>query len=416
MAHLPAVVHDPGMLTIDIGQLAAVVRLRRRFSRAEWVAAVEGLRKAIPILGCRYERRLLRDRWSPVQTAPETLLSFSDHAPTDDGMHEVLQAPLDVLAGRTFALRIFEEPGASTLVLNMPHMLVDGNGLLVTLRELASQLIGRGATVPLATDRSFWQILRAVPWRRWPRVVAETWRDVASFLRLRRVSPWCQASSATAARTQRVHLDRSSSAAFFESCKRAGATINDGLVARALELAAPRAASRFVAAAYTVNLRKFLPTDQPIVGNLSGFVLVAADRQSCDGSPRFVSAIHSRIDEQKLGMPGVGSNLFALLPLGWLPHALLRAAAHGVRHAFLAMGKRAMVMTNVGPIDAYVAPFASLVDDAWVTPPTFPGMEAPISLASSYAGRLTVAVGGPRLADEEISRVAADWHRLLRST
>jgi NRPS condensation-like uncharacterized protein len=409
----PSVIHDPALFTLDAGNIGAVVELRGSYDEATLVGAVDRLFRRFPILGCRYVHGFWRDRWEPMEGAPEACVRIADAADPDAAVREALGEILDPLAGPSLRLHLLRTERGGRLALVMTHMMVDGNGLLTTLRALGEALAGTGPAGPQPTNRSFFQLFRALRLRHYPRVLLEMLRDAGAFTGVMRASRWGEAFEAAAG--DRVHAHRvvwtnEASRAFHAGCKLAGATVNDGLVANALGIVSRIAPGPRVAVAYTVNLRRFLRDDAPVVANLSGFLPVVAGRAIAEDPAAALAFANRRIGEHKQGFPGLGSNLLPLALLGALPHGLIRPSARVVRRWFHSQGRRAMVMTNVGPMDDYLAPFGNAARDAWVLPPTFPGFPAPISLVSTFGGRMSVCVGGPRtLQAEDVARVAAAW-------
>lgn len=211
---------------------------------------------------------------------------------------------------------------------------------------------------------------------------------------------------------RRIAIDEVDFSRWAEGVRGRGATINDGLLAEAIGIAGMLSNGRHGAAFYTINLRRYLRERRPVVGNLSGFLAVRTGRRGIADRALRLDTVHNRTSAHKAGIPGLGSNLLPILLFGWLPHGLLRMVARGLRKGFLMLGRRALVMTNVGTIDDYLAPIEPLLDDAWMTSPSFPGFPSPISLVSSFRGRVNVAVG--RGDGRLPSSVVADaWHRRL---
>ena len=107
----------------------ALVDVRRSFSREELERALAATVEAFPVLGCRYEPGLWRDRWAPVGS------------PLADAVHHEEGCDLEArttfwvggspAATRERPVRLvgLTEGGRHRLILSLLHVAVDGAGV-----------------------------------------------------------------------------------------------------------------------------------------------------------------------------------------------------------------------------------------------------------------------------------------------
>jgi NRPS condensation-like uncharacterized protein len=399
-----------------LGELVVVVDLERTWDAAEVVQAVKGLVRAFPILGCRFERHWWRSRWAPVEEPVEGLVRVRESEDLEADTDRVASERIDVYRTRPLRVTLLTQGRRSRLVLNMPHLVADGNGVLTTLRELAAQLMGTGRTEPVPMDRSVWQLARALGWSQAPAALAELGRELQRQVAMPQVRPWADGLTPGTPREvdpmRLVRLTEEQSRDFQVLCRTRGATVNDGLVAAALCVASEQLDGGLAATSYTVNLRRFLSNPGPIVANLSGFSMVAVPAEAARRPANILPQVATITGEQKSRLPGVGALLLPLALVGWVNHGLASLGGRVFRAMVDKQTRRLLVMTNVGVMDPYLEPFGDWVMDAWMVPPKVRKMRVPISLATSFRGRLAVCVGGEReLTLEPVEAVAQRWQR-----
>ncbi len=400
----------------ELGELVVVVDLERTWDAAEVTRAVEGLLRVFPILGCRFERHWWRSRWVPVEAPAAELVQVRESADLAADTDRVASERIDVYRTRPLRVTLLTQGRRSRLVLNMPHLVADGNGVLTTLRELAAQLMGSGRTEPVPMDRSVWQLARALGWRRVPEALGELGRELRRQVAMPSVRPWADVLTPGAPcevdPVRLVRLTEEQSLDFQALCRTQGATVNDGLVAAALCVAAEQLDGGLAAASYTVNLRRFLDNPGPIVANLSGFSMVAQPAKEAQKPASILARVAAITGEHKSRLPGVGALLLPLSLVWWVNHGLASMGGRVFRASVDKQTRRLLVMTNVGVMDPYLEPFGEWVVDAWMVPPKVRRMPVPISLATSFRGRLAVCVGGGReLTLAPVEAVAGRWQR-----
>lgn len=398
-------------------QLGVVLDLCRPIEPAPLASAVAALLRAFPILACRYERRFLRDRWVP-GPAPAGLLR-EERGLSAEGVEARtrfhLGDPIDPDSAPPLRVVHLGSPGRSRLLIVYTHLVGDGNAGLTLAGMLGRFLDASPPEGEIPMDRSFLQWARALPARAWPTLLAEFGRELFKPLLLPWLGTWCDARSLTpppggGVLVRRFVLRGPSAERFTAALRRGRATVNDGLVALAVGVGARCSTRRWTGAAYTVNLRRYLEGDAPRVANLSGVNLLVVRRERAGDFPALLDYVARRTGEQKRRLPGVATTLPAFF-LGWFPHGVLRRIAPLLFADWArAQLRKLVLMTNVGSMDSYLAPFGGDLVDAWMAGPFLEGLPAPIAIASGFRGSFTIAVcGGSDFDPAAASRVLGAW-------
>ena len=392
--------------------LHLVLDLSRRLQRAELEHAVEGLVQAFPVLGCRYQPHWWRDRWLPWRGSAADLVQVQPVRDPHEALREHTRRGFDHLREPPLRLAFFQHGEGGRLVLSLHHMVADGGGTKAAGAVLVSLLCGQNPEPPPSSERRLMSVARALRLRDLPELLRQLLRESLlplSSLRVGRlVHSQPRLDGPPDPQWASVRVTGAAARAFVARSKRLGATINDALVATMARLAARRSRAGSVMVAYTVDLRRFLPRERAMVTNLAGVSMVVLDRSQTDSTEGAVQAVASAIGEQKRRLPGLG---YALLPgftVGWWPHSLLRRAGQLIIGTVLARFDRALVVTNIGPLDELAAPFGDEVHDASIVGPFVHRAPVPIATATGFRGALTLQLGSTGTLDAETIREYAD--------
>lgn len=417
---ITADIMDAGLFGTGLGELTGVVDLASPLDEGLLRRAVAGLLRAFPVLDGRYVPGFWRDRWVSDEKPAESVVLVESVTDLDHAVRKAASYRFDLLTERPIRVTLLRSPSGERLVLHMPHQVADGNGVLTAMHELARQLAGSGAAGPIAMNRSPLQLAGAIGAAKWPQAMAEAARETARIFEAVSLAPWCEgfgaATSDRGVAFENVALDAHGTAAFHEACKAAGATVNDGLSALALHAATGRSRGDRVGVAYTINLRRFLPDNRPIVSNLSGFTSVVLPCATARDLGRAVPAVARITGGQKSRLPGVGSILLPLGIFGWLNHGFVHAFGGVFRQIMQAQARRTPVMTNVGVMDPYLAPLGDKVRDAYMAGPFVPGFPAPTAMATTFRGRLRVNIAATGALDPRgVTDLAASWRDAMQA-
>ena len=202
---------------------------------------------------------------------------------------------------------------------------------------------------------------------------------------------------------------------FVALCKKHGATINDGLALIAALVASRRSNAPYFGALYTVNGRRYLKDDRPIIANMSGVNTIVIPRKYEGDLERLIPLVASKTGEQKQHLPGLAFSLIFIIFAFWLPAAPLHWFA---RHIFgagtVAQGRRFAAFTNVGAMDMYVEPFGPEVRGAWMLGAFQRGFAVPLVMASGFRDSLALCVcAADDIIPESVAKYAEDWAKIL---
>ncbi len=426
MAHtgLPAAIAEPVILTIGGDdrhlQLAFVLDLSRKLSPVAVRAAVLGSVTSFPVLRSRYVPGFWRDRWVPSPEFPIERAVTEEPAPADlaAATTRLAVAPIDPLSGWPFRVHLVPTEGGTRLVIPILHLVADGNGLLTLVADLVARLAGESRPPFAPMDRGFGQLLRALRPAAIPVLLGELAREAIRPLYIPLIGRWIARFAGLGRGPYHPHIvtvvtTPPAEAALLDRCKRAGATVNDGLVTLATLIAGRRSSGAWTGAAYTINLRRFLDDPGPIIANLSGVNLVHVRRRDDATFDTLLPVVARQAGEQKRRLPGLAFSLLPAIFLGWAPHGILRALAPLTRLIFRLPMIRMGVITNVGVVDPYVRALGDEVRDAWMLAPFGGRFPAPIVMASTFRGRITLTVaadGTPGVDD-----LAAQWAQAVEA-
>lgn len=399
--------------------LHALVDLVRPVTRGELEAAAGAVMEAFPVLGCRFQASWWRDRWLRWSGEVAELVHVErvDDGDLHDATRRQVERRFDHTRAPTWRLAFLEHGAGGRLVVSLHHMTGDGGGLKAVTNVVAAALCGVPPDPPPSPSRSMLTPARGLRLRDLPVLALEFVREglqPLSVLRVRRLPRVARGGEDKRPIWRTVTLQGEPARRFVERCKASGATINDGLVAAALRLAARRGARGPVAAGYTVDLRRYLQSPMSVVTNLHGVALVVLPRRCAGSGDEALAAVSARIGVQKRRLPGLAYTLLPVLALSWLPHGLLRRVGGLVLRSVLRNLDRALAVTNVGSLDETLAPFGDAVVEASFLGPFVHGLPVPVIIASGFRGSLTLHVEGTEaFAPEALEAFASELREEL---
>lgn len=394
--------------------LHMVIDSVRSYSMEQMRSALSAAVADHPVLCCRYRPGLWRDTWATWDGPTDRLLAIvEDPASVETVTRHVTGMTFAHRNAPPFAVTYIPKSKGSRLILSAHHMLADGGGIKAVANSFASHLYGTEPNPPVHRDRGHLQVTQGIRLTDWPRIGIEIVREAvrpAAILKVRRVSErFAEGNGSPRPSWRTVVLNHRATDAFHRYCRQRQATINDGLVAALLRLASRRLSAGPVAAAYTIDLRRYLRPPVSTVTNLHGVALVVAPRPCLRERECAVRAVSAVTTDQKSKLPGLGYLLLPVLTFGWLPHALLRVVAGPALAMLVGYMERALALTNIGPLDEALAPFGEDARAAYIVGPFIHGMRTPTVTASGFRGMITLCVGGtgtlgsgvvPAFADE----------------
>jgi len=399
--------------------LHVVLELRRCPDRRALVGALAATLSDFPVLACRYRPGWWRDRWVPVEVDPADLVHVAvGETDPDAALHRHVERTFDHLTEPAVRLLLIErENGGARLVISVNHLVADGAGCLTLANVLGAHLHGTRPRWPVGAARSHLAVLRGLRPGDLPLLALEVVREGLqpwSILRVpRRDRPIPVEDAPPGPQWRTVHIQGEAASRFVAWCKSHRATINDGFVALLARLGAGRARRGPVAAAYTIDTRRYLARPRSLISNLLGIGMVVLPRRHLGDATDTLRAVSAKIGAQKRRLPGLAYNVLPSLSFGWLPHGLVRRVGDRAIHAILGYLSRSLAVTNIGPMDAYLEPFGDDVEAASVLGPFVHGLAAPPVVATGFRGSFTLHVcGGGEFPDAALEELAEELEAL----
>jgi NRPS condensation-like uncharacterized protein len=416
---LPAQPLDAATGVLGPAHLQLVLDLHRTFDRDELERAVAGTVAAFPVLGSRYVPGAWRDRWvpDPVMTAADATQLFEPPADLEAATRDWLARELDDRSGWPWRVALLPGDRGCRLLVSVLHTATDAAGTLTAVRELARLLMGGTvADRPHGAGRNVGLLFRRLGPAGVARLVAALGREAVRPLELPFLARTAAARPVpTGSATWRtVRVDVGEGTSLRALCRTHGATVNDLLVA-ALAVLVRRVSRRGrLGCFYTTDLRRRLADDRPRVANLSAVVSVELPR-SCAGTlPAALTAVARRTAGRRPDVFGLAALLYNLPLIQVLPHGLLRPLARRLLVAWIRrLLTRGLVVTNIGPLDPWLAPFGELVRDATFVGPSVRPVPVPILTATSFGDSLAIHFNGYAETQHELERLAGELRSIF---
>jgi NRPS condensation-like uncharacterized protein len=366
-----------------------------------------------PVLGCRFVDHWRRPYW---ERAPAGEREVFVEAQSEAEFEAFKLASLETYSGPRLCVCLWNSAGGASLLIKVCHYVADATGarevswLISTLYTRLNNAPNYQPEPNLAGSRGVAQILRAVPWRNYPGLFLQAWRDNKASQR----PPGAQTlpiQSGPAESLSFVHwlLPQAQVACLVEYGRKYNATLNDLLLAaffRAMAATSGWEGHRQLRVTTTVDFRRYLASRRATaVSNLSlgiqGWPSLGTDLgTNFDSTLQKVTAITQR---RKGFFVGIDALLMTLLMLGPLPHHWGTKLMKGHIQQLNKQGNTANTFTNLGPIAPDAVTFGSKPSMArLLPPPVYP----PYFMlgVSGYEGTLTLSSGIYTLQKEPAER------------
>jgi len=381
--------------------LHALLDLEHPCAREDLERAVRAVIADFPVMGSIYLPGWWRDRWLPWSGDPATLVQereLEDPAALDEATKALAQPRFRHLREPPWRICQLRHAGGARLVLSVDHMVADGAGILTLCNMLGAHMAGEAPRAPVGDVRNHLQMVRGLRLGDLPVLALELLREGLqpwSLLRVQRRSLAPPDPTAQAApHWTTVHLDSQRAGRFHACCRQQGATINDGLVASMLRVSGATSQRGPVAAAYTIDGRRYLPQDLSLVSNFAGVSMVVLPRRALAEPLTTLQAVRDAIGGQKRRLPGLAYQLLPSISFGWMPHGLVRFFGRRAIETIIGYLDRSFGFTNLGAMDAYLEPWGDTLRRASVVGPFVHGMPLPLVIASGFRGSLTLHACG----------------------
>jgi NRPS condensation-like uncharacterized protein len=181
-------------------------------------------------------------------------------------------------------------------------------------------------------------------------------------------------------------------------------------------VAATRSKARRIGIVFTINLRKYIENHGPIIANLSSVIFIIIARSTASRFENLFPIITGLTGERKRRLPGIAFILAIELIIAWVPKSLLRLSTivYFTFENFQFGFRRLSIITNVGSIDSYLAPFGNDAEDAWMLGPFQRNISTPVAIATGFRDSLTVNIcSTDDISGDSVSGLAHDWQKQL---
>lgn len=387
----------------DIGEwhIGLVLAFAERIDIPRMATALKRSLRAVPLLAGRFVPGWRSADWEwPSEPAPPDLLAIAQGDWPEPGHHPFFVEPVDHYRGPQVQSLLLR--GATdTLCLKLSHFAADAGGVkeyAYLLAEIYRHLADNPDYQPVErhSSRSMRQIGELFSWRGKWRIMRRLYEEVRAnpFKPFPYVPPG-RIAPPDSRRFIIRHLESPAFHSLVAWAKPRGLTINDMLIAGLLRALVPLVvddADRLLRIIGTVDLRRYLPDDRRVIGNLSGWVYANFGTKigrNLEETASLVGREMRRLKTDTLGL--------AQAPMLWLlNHCVPLKWESGVYRrlmkAFTKNNSFAPSLTNMGPIDAARLDFGTALQRAYLMVPLlFPPVFG--AGVSGFRDSLTLSVG-----------------------
>jgi len=381
-------------------------------SRGQLVSALKRLMAQVPLLGSQIRSGFWRDQWVAMKNLEfESLVEMVELERENSGKtFEELSFPafakraadkIDPSTEAPIRLILFRQGSRGLLVMRVHHSVADGNGCL----QLA-MLLGENLNLPpdsplpepLDNQRGFFQLLSAFRGKAIFLIIMETIKEMLRPLSL----PWfkplreqeTESNGPARGLLARLEIKGAEYQDLQSLAHHLGLTINDLLLTALCRLEKEfydqrSEPSRYLAVAFTVNLRKFLKDEAIQITNLSGISSLVVKTEKIKGFNNTAGLVRDTAGELKRKYPGLGFMMAPLAVFGAFPIAIIKIAAQRYFKYLKLLQARGVILTNIGIMDPYLEPFGNRVKKASVIGPFVEG-PFPVFTATGQGPSLTI--------------------------
>ena len=392
-------------LEMELGKALDAARLEK---------AVDLTLDAEPVLGCRFVDKVRRPYFERLEVKKRSAFLLANSA----GEYDAFKfAPIDHRTGPQINVCLWHSPEGDRLLLKVSHQVADAAGvkdiaaMLSGIYRQLSEDPGYRPSPNVKEQRSYWQVVRHVPWHAYPRIFLNFVNRVALF-RSHTVHTLSVADGPREPVTYVVRVIPSSRVSTLAEYGRShDATLNDIFLAaslRGLVNTANWDKRSHLSLTTTIDMRRYIPSGRAeAVANLSTVLIHGPDLGTEPGDD-FKTTLGRVARITRYGKTHwIGFDLlfspftplFKIMPHAWAirrynEFTRLGLRQHAVDHGF----------TNTGPIDPGSVDFGIRPSVAHILPPqNYPPTPFVWGL-SGYDGTLTLAAGAYPSQKETIER------------
>ena len=383
-------------------------------TRTDFLRGIERTVAQIPILGCRIEKGLWRDRWVPIPGLNlESLIEIvdlSDHSSelfervAEQAFAERVADRMPITRDPPFSLLIFQRGKQGLAVFRFHHAVADGNGCLQVVSQIGEHMKPRDQVQPksVSLDRGFSQVLTSFGVTDIPGIAWDIIKESLAPIRLMFGTPLADMAPRLAGPRKtsvtRLVIQGAPYQRLLQAASQHGLTINDVLVVALLKIASNLNRQRKVPgkrlnALFTVNLRRYLQTAHIQVTNISSLATISVLADKLDTFANAARIVHETIGEMKRKYLGIGYIIALQALILFMPSPLLHLVVRKYSGFMLRQtASHGVGMTNIGSMDALLEPFGDSTRSASVIA-TMLEFPMPVITATGFKNRLTIFLG-----------------------
>lgn len=351
-----------------------------------------------PILGCRFVPRAIRPYWERVEKERFNVFTVTKNL----SEYEVFRKKrIDFISGPQIFVCLYRLESTDRLILKISHLVSDAAGvkdIAATLSKIYNRLEHDPEFHPNQNSfefRSFWQIVRHVPWYVLPRIILNYMYEVMnSLIPYKTHGVPIKNTSENADKYIARHIEKEELTHMVDYAKKRDATINDVLLTaifRALSKIGEWNGKAALRIAMTIDLRRYLPKRKAeSVSNFSSIEMITYGTTMEDDFESTLDRVVQMINKRKSSWLGLSAFVSTYLGIWALPFSVLRIFVKKGLESKANSTNSFDWFTNMGEIPVEDVDFGGNPTRAWLLPP---GCNFPILFygCSGYDGGLSLS-------------------------
>lgn len=353
---------------------------------------------AAPILCCRFVPRMFRPYWERVEKEKHSIFTIVKNKNEYEAFK---QKRIEFISEPQVFLCLYRLESKDRLILKVSHLVSDAAGvkdIAAILSEIYNRLEHEPEYYPnptLCNQRSFWQILRNVPWYVYPRIILNYTHEVLnSVIPYKTHSIPIKNTSVKADKYVTRHIEKETLMRMVNYAKKHNATINDLLLTaifRALSQIGEWDGKAALRIAMTIDLRRYLPKMKAeSVSNFSSIEMITYGITMEDDFESALIHVVQMINKRKSSWLGLSAFVSTYLGIWALPFSMLSIFIKKGLESKVKSPNSFDCFTNMGEIPMKNVDFGGNPTRAWLLPP---GCNFPILFygCSGYDGSLSLS-------------------------
>lgn len=360
--------------------------------------AVTLIMDAEPILGCRFAPRMIRPYWERIEKEQFNVFTLTQN----ESEYEAFKKKgIDFNFEPQILACLYRSESTDRLTLKISHLVSDAAGVK-DIAAILSNFYNRLEHEPdfhpnpnPCDSRSFWHIIRHVPWYVHPRIVLNYLHEVMnSLIPYKTHGVPIKNTSENAGKYITRHIKREELTNMIKYAKKRNATINDVLLAaifRALSRIGDWDGKAALRIAMTIDLRRYLPKKKAeSISNFSSIEILTYGTAIEDDFESTLVRVVEMVNKRKSSWLGLSAFVSTYPGIWALPFSVLNIIVKKGLESKANSPNSFDWFTNMGEIPVENVDFGGNPTRAWLLPP---GCNLPIFFfgCSGYGGALSLS-------------------------